>query len=257
MIKLIPLFSGSKGNCALVQTDNCNILLDAGYQYRQILSRLDELDLSLKDIGAIVITHEHGDHVSALSRLAKSNNIAVYAPSACCGYLQNKFSYNNVTPFTDKLEIADVVIEQYLCSHDALACCGYKFTCNNESVASVTDTGCVTASLTEFLAPCKGIMLESNHDVNMLQQGNYSYVLKKRILSNFGHLSNDQTAQVIMSLKGSHVKQIALAHLSEQNNTKEIAFNSAVNALGKVGLVEGKDVKIYVTDQYVNRIIIC
>ena len=101
------------------------------------------------------------------------------------------------------------------------------------------------------------MLLESNHDVDMLNNGSYPYMLKRRILSDYGHLSNDQTAQVIARLKGSNVKHIVLSHLSEQNNTKEIAFSSAVNALNSVGLVEGRDINIYVADQYSNRITIC
>ena len=120
-----------------------------------------------------------------------------------------------------------------------------------------SDTGCVTDELIAFLSPCKGIMIESNHDVNMLQNGAYPYVLKRRIMSDFGHLSNDQTSQILSKIKGTAIKQIVLAHLSEQNNTKELAFSAAVGALEKGGLTEGKDIDLFVADQYYNRITLC
>lgn len=257
MIKLSPLFSGSRGNCALVQADGTNILLDAGYHYKQIISRLAEFNITSADIDAIVLTHEHSDHISALPYLTRGLQSKVYAPEAICGIVTQRTYCSEVSAVSGSFNVGDVLIDVYQCSHDSVDCVGYKFTFNGESVACVTDTGRVDGRLTDFLAPCKGIMLESNHDVDMLQNGVYPYQLKRRILSDFGHLSNDQTAQVIATLKGSNVKQIALAHLSEQNNTKEIAFNTAVRALNSVGLEEGRDVKIYVADQYANRIILC
>ena len=257
MLKISPLFSGSRGNCALVQTDECKLLLDAGYHYKQIVSRLAEFDVSLADIDGIVITHEHSDHISALPYLTRGLNTRVYAPKEISDYVSQRSYCSDVAAIAGSFEIRDVTIDIYSCSHDARACLGYRFTSGGQSVASVTDTGCINDLLIDFLSPCKGILLESNHDVGMLKNGSYPYLLKQRILSDFGHLSNEQTAQVIARLKGSCVKEIVLAHLSEQNNTKEIAFNSAVSALNAVGLTEGKDVKIHVADQYANRITIC
>lgn len=257
MLKISPLFSGSRGNCTLVQSDKFNILLDAGYHYKQIVTRLAELGVSLADINAIVLTHEHSDHISALPYLTRGLQAQVYAPQAICDVVMQRTYCSQVTGISACFTLDDIVIDVYQCSHDSIDCVGYKFTYNGESVASVTDTGCTDDKLIEFLSPCKGILIESNHDVDMLQNGTYPYMLKKRILSDYGHLSNNQTAQVIAMLKGSNVRHIVLAHLSEQNNTKEIAFNSAVKALNSVGLTEGKDVKLYVADQYDNRITIC
>lgn len=257
MLKISPLFSGSRGNCALVQADGINILLDAGYGYKQIISRLAQFGLTPADITAILITHEHTDHISALSYLTRGLRVRVYAPTMICDCISQRTYCSEVLPIDGSFVLGDVNIDLYQCSHDSLDCVGYRFTCNGESVASVTDTGLINDALVDFLSPCKGILLESNHDVDMLKNGPYPYPLKRRILSDYGHLSNEQTAQVISKLKGTNVKHIVLAHLSEQNNTKEIAFNTAVNALNSVGLVEGKDIKIYVADQYSNRITIC
>lgn len=257
MITISPLFSGSRGNCTLVQADNVNILLDAGYHYKQIVARLAEFNLTPADINAIVLTHEHSDHISALPYLTKGLQSRVYAPEAICDVVSRRTYCSDMFAVKGNFEISGVKIDVYQCSHDAIDCVGYKFTYGGQSVASVTDTGRFDDALVGFLSDCKGILLESNHDVDMLTNGPYPYPLKRRILSDFGHLSNDQTSQVITKLKGSAVKHIVLSHLSEQNNTKEIAFDCAVKALNSIGLTEGKDVKIYVADQYANRITIC
>lgn len=257
MLKISPLFSGSRGNCTLIQTDRMNILLDAGYHYKQIVARLADFSLALADVAAIVLTHEHSDHISALPYLTRGLQSKVYAPKAICNIVAGRTYCSEVLPIEDSLNLDGVTIDLYQCSHDSTDCVGYRFTCGGESVASVTDTGRIDDLLIDFLSPCKGILLESNHDVDMLNNGPYPYLLKRRILSDYGHLSNDQTAQVIARLKGSNVKHVVLSHLSEQNNTKEIAFSVAVKALNSAGLVEGKDIKIYVADQYANRITIC
>lgn len=257
MLTISPLFSGSRGNCTLVQADGMNILLDAGYGYKSIVARLRQFNLTVDDIDAILITHEHTDHISALQYLARGSRAQVYAPTIICGVVAERTYCSEVLPIDGSFSLGDVKIDVYQCSHDSLDCVGYRFTHNCESVASVTDTGLTNDSLVDFLFPCKGIMLESNHDVDMLKNGPYAYPLKRRILSDYGHLSNEQAAQVIAKLKGSNVKHIVLSHLSEHNNTKEIAFSTAVNALHSVGLVEGHDITIYVADQYSNRITIC
>lgn len=257
MLKFSPLFSGSRGNCALVQANGLNILLDAGYYYKQIITRLADFNVTPADIDAIVLTHEHSDHIAALPYLTRGHNTAIYAPKEICNCVTQRTYCSEVLPISGSFLLGDVTVDTYRCSHDSIACLGYKFTVDNESIASVTDTGRADDLLTEFLAPCKAIMLESNHDVNMLKNGPYPYPLKRRILSDMGHLSNEQTAQALKTLKGTNVTQIILAHLSEHNNTKEIAFNTAVEALSAVGITEGKEIKIYVADQYENRITIC
>ena len=220
MLSISPLFSGSRGNCTLVQADGVNVLLDAGYHYRQIVARLADFDVTPADINAIVLTHEHSDHISALPYLTRGFQSKVYAPQLICDVIAERTYCSELEGVCGSFAIGDVQIDLYQCSHDSLDCVGYRFTCNCESVASVTDTGCINDNLIEFLAPCKGILLESNHDLDMLKNGPYPFVLKRRILSDYGHLSNDQTAQVIARLKGSAVKHIVLSHLSEHNKTK-------------------------------------
>ena len=257
MLKISPLFSGSKGNCTLIQSDNANILLDAGFSYRSIVKALESRNLTPKDIDAIVISHEHGDHINALPMWTKYTPTPVYAPHLLADYIQQRVYFSEVRATTCDFKIGDIVVEMYECSHDARCCYGYRFCKGSQYFACVTDTGCASDALVDFLTPCSAIMLESNHDVDMLMKGEYSYPLKKRILSDFGHLSNTQATDILSKLIGSKVKNVILSHLSEKNNTRELAFNSAVNMYTAHGLTEGKDVKVYVADQYKNEITIC
>ena len=257
MIKISPLFSGSRGNCTLIQSGGVNVLLDAGFSCKSIVNALAERGLEPKDVTAIVITHEHADHVGALPLWSKSYPTPVYAPAAIADYVRQRVYFCEVREITGSFAIGRFSVDVFECSHDALGCCGYRFVDGDSSFASVTDTGCPTDKLVEFLAPCQAVMLESNHDVNMLVKGDYAYQLKRRILSDFGHLSNAQTAEVVQKLARSRVKTIILAHLSEKNNTKELAFNATVEALNACGLIEGKDVTVFVADQYVNEVQIC
>ncbi|MCH5152723.1 MAG: MBL fold metallo-hydrolase [Clostridiales bacterium] len=257
MLKISPLFSGSKGNCTLIQSDNVNILLDAGFNYRSMLCALESHALTPKDIDAIVITHEHGDHINALPMWTKHTSTPIYAPHLIADYLQQRVYFSDVHEIVGGFKLGDIYIEIYECSHDARCCYGYRFRVGEQYFASVTDTGCVTDTLVQFLAPCSAIMLESNHDVDMLLKGEYSYPLKRRILSDFGHLSNAQASELLSKLSSSRLKDVILAHLSEKNNTRELAFNSAVSMYTAQGLTEGKDVNVYVADQYKNGITIC
>lgn len=255
MVKIFPLYSGSGGNCTLVQSDNANLLVDVGLGCRATLSALKMYNLSLSDITAIVVTHEHSDHIGGISAFVSRSPVPVYAPKAIADLVAKRATYYDVSGIDDVTEIADLRIDRYECSHDAAACYGYRFSDGTNSVATVTDTGCVTTGLVDFLAPCDRIQLESNHDVDMLKNGPYPYPLKRRILSDFGHLSNAQATQVLSDLVGSNVKSVILAHLSEHNNTAELAFNSVVNMYADKGLVEGRDICVHVAKQHDNPVI--
>ena len=256
MIKVSPLFSGSRGNCTLIQTQHTNILLDAGFGYKAIANALERKGLAPSDICGIVISHEHSDHIGALSQFCKLWSTPVYAPKPIADYLREKVHPSTVTAIDGRFILGDVTVDTYECSHDARCCFGYRFNSDNNYFACVTDTGCETDELVAFLSPCETVMLESNHDVDMLSRGDYPYPLKQRILSKFGHLSNAQAAAILKRLVGSSVRNVILAHLSEQNNTKELAFNSVVSMYAEMGVVEGKDITVYVCDQYKNEVTI-
>ncbi len=257
MISVTPLFSGSKGNCTLIRSNNTNILLDIGFGYKAILSALEKNGLKPKDISAIIITHEHADHIGALAMWTKyCRDTLVYVPCQIADYVTMRSYCANVCSTAERFVVGDIQVEPYVCSHDSIVCLGYRFCCGGQFVASITDTGFVSAHTVDFLAPCRTIILESNHDVEMVKRGPYPYPLKQRILSERGHLSNQQATQLLSQLIGSNVKNVLLAHLSEQNNTKELAFSSAVNMYAQRNLVEGRDINIYVVDQYHNEVTI-
>lgn len=257
MLKVIPLFSGSSGNCTLVQSEQCNLLLDVGYTFSKIVNALKIRNLELQDIDAIIITHEHDDHVHALKQWSKRcPTTTIFAPQPIANVVGLQACFCQVQQIMDAFCVGDVTVETYNCSHDACCTFGYRFACNGHYVACVTDTGCVDDALVDFLSPCSTVMIESNYDEDMLRRGNYPYVLKKRILSTYGHLSNQQTAGLLTKIASGKVKNIILAHLSANNNTHELAFNNAVNALVSVGKTEGKDVFVYVADQYENNLVI-
>lgn len=257
MLKISPLFSGSRGNCTLIQSDNTNIILDAGFNYQSIIGALACRNLTPGDIDAILITHEHSDHIKALPTWTKKTPTPVYAPRPIADCIQQKVYFSEVRDVTGEFYVGDIHVDIYECSHDADCCYAYRFRVAEQYFACVTDTGCVTDELVRFLAPCSTIMLESNHDVDMLIKGDYHYLLKKRILSDTGHLSNAQAAEVLSRVVGKGLKNIILAHLSEKNNTHELAFSSAVNTCTTLGLTEGRDLNVYVADQYKNEIVIC
>lgn len=251
MLRLTPLFSGSRGNCTLIQSQNTNILLDVGYSYKKLLLALESKSLTPKDIHAIVITHEHDDHTCALPMWTKyAPTTQIYVPQP----IVNCISTRSYSPFVEGIlgsfVVGDINVDVYECSHDSMACCGYRFTCGGQSIASITDTGSYTDEIVKFLAPCKVVQLESNHDLTMLMQGRYPYPLKRRISSPYGHLSNDQCAQILQQLIGTNVKKVVLAHLSENNNTQELAFDTVNKMYQRNNIVEGKDVQLYVASQH-------
>lgn len=238
----------------MVQTPRANILLDAGFGFRAVAARLAQADLKPADISAIVITHEHSDHISALPQFAKYSHAKVFVPAPALTYIAQHCVCSNIEGVDGAFTFADAQIDAYRCSHDARACFGYRFTTERDCVASVTDTGVATAELAEFLSHCRTVVLESNHDVELLKNGNYPFHLKRRILSELGHLSNNQCAEILQKLVGTKVQNVVLSHLSQQNNTPKLATDCAVQALSAKGVVVGKDITLYVADQFQNEV---
>lgn len=257
MIQLIPIFSGSGGNCTLVRTEDTTVLVDVGLGYKLTLSALQRHNVSPDEISAVFVTHEHSDHTGGIAQWTGHHRVKLFAPRDICPVLCDKIYCGQVVPVGKTQQVDDLTVDVYECSHDSAACVGYRFGDGKGSfVATVTDTGCTRAELVDFLAPCRGIQLESNHDVNMLKNGPYPYQLKRRILSDFGHLSNDQASGVLQNLIGSNVTDVVLAHLSEHNNTAELAFDTAVNMYAAHNLIEGRDVNVHVAKPRCNDIVI-
>ena len=252
--RIISLFSGSKGNCTFLRIGNTRILIDAGMSCRAIERALCSVGECLSDINAIFITHEHSDHTKALPVLLKKHPVPVHltqetAKELCrCGFPTDCFAVH--PPCFEVQVSADssapvIGVRSFSVPHDSRCCVGYRFTVCGEGYAHIaaiaTDMGCVTEEIRTSLCGAEAVILESNHDENMLMMGPYPYDLKRRILSDHGHLSNTCAAEFLCELTCSGAKHLLLAHLSPENNTPELAYLTAQAALRRQGLTQDED----------------
>ena len=248
---MISLFSGSKGNCTLLRVGDTRILIDAGMSCRAIERALCAVGERLADINAILITHEHSDHTKALPVLLKKHPIPVHVADATAKELAlSGFPTDCLIAHSPCFEIsvaadksAPVIgVRSFCVPHDSRCCVGYRFTAQGEDwsheAAIATDMGCVTEEIRSSLCGAREVILESNHDENMLMMGPYPYELKRRILSNQGHLSNTCAAEFLCELTSGGARHLLLAHLSPENNTPELAYLTAQAALRRIGLVQ-------------------
>lgn len=249
-IEICVLGSGSKGNCVLLDNGKNRVIIDAGLSARSIKQKLMQLNLSFAQIDGILITHEHTDHIRALDVL--SREIPVYAHDYTMEAiaakrditLKNQMNFN-CTQFS----IGTLDIQTFCVSHDAVYPLGYTISDCQSKVAYATDMGYCSR---DFMSAAEGaeiIMIESNHDVDMLMSGDYPAFLKRRIVSNKGHLSNLACAMAINELAAKGTKKFILAHLSENNNLPELAYWTNVDYLKRKGAVMGQDINLYVADQ--------
>ncbi len=246
-LEFISLASGSNGNCHLVKTEKTAILIDAGMTGKYIKNALADLGMCLADIDAVIVTHEHQDHVNALGIIARQSNIIMYiteptflASLAIIGKVDRtrvEFISNN-----QSFNIGDILIKPHAISHDAVDPVCYLLEHQEKSVAIVTDLGQVDDDLRSHLEPAELILLEANHDYQMLMEGIYPYPLKQRVLSPLGHLSNEQSGQFAAELMAAgHLKILILGHLSGENNKAELAYNTVAEHLSAAGFTEGED----------------
>ncbi len=236
------LYSGSTGNAAYLETPHARILIDAGKCTRSLLSALKSIGVDASTIDAILITHEHSDHVASLEVLAKKHPIPVHIlyesalrysknpPEALCSVLQ----IYRAAPFT--ATIGDVTVTAFSTPHDSRASVGYRLEFSDGDhlvrLGYATDIGYVTKEIRESLSGCEAVIIESNHDPDMLMDGPYPYDLKLRIRSRRGHLSNRDCADLCADLCAEGTAHILLAHLSETNNLPELAYDETYSTLG-------------------------
>lgn len=239
--RLCTLYSGSEGNAAYLETPGARILIDAGRCTRTLVASLRELGVTPDELDAIFITHEHRDHIAALEVLTKRYPIPVHMllrsaevfrvsqPEALCKclvlYKQPDFS----------VTVGGVTVRAFPTMHDSRASVGYRFEFGDVSVGYMTDTGCVTDEMEQFLTGCESVVLESNHDEQLLLSGPYPYELKLRIKSRRGHLCNRDAAELAARLAESGTRRFLLAHLSETNNYPDIAYDETFSALAGTG----------------------
>lgn len=237
MINIHPLYSSSSGNMFHVETNKGNILIDAGVSYKAINEGLKSIKKDISDINAVLITHEHIDHIKGLPLLCRKNNIPIYACGKTAELIEEELNEKNIENHVFKIgygqacKIKDIEIEAFTTSHDAVMPCGYRICSDNDSLTFATDLGYVSDEVYENLSASNFIVLEANYDNTLLDFGKYPYPTKRRIKGNLGHLSNDDTATTIARLAKKGHKNFLLAHLSQNNNTPDIAINTIKDTL--------------------------
>lgn len=227
------LESGSKGNCTLVKGTNINLLIDAGGTIKYLEEKLKELDLNLNDINYILISHTHSDHTSALQNIIKKTNPTIILSDLMLNDLGFLKRYDNIILLEDSITLDDMIIDTIKTSHDTTDSRGFIITEGDSSLVQITDTGYLNQKYFNKLKDKNIYILESNHNVEMLMNGRYPKWLKARVASDEGHLSNDASSFYLSKLIGPNTKKIILAHLSEENNTPDIALNTLKNELAE------------------------
>ncbi|MGN1458558.1 MAG: MBL fold metallo-hydrolase [Acutalibacteraceae bacterium] len=251
MTRLCPLFSGSSGNSYYIGSADNGILIDAGRSAKQIENALKENDLDIKNVRAIFVTHEHSDHIQGLRVLASRHKIKVYSSMGTISALEEKQLINekvDISPITfDGVEAAGMNIVPFRISHDCCEGFGYVVeSSDGRKTAFATDTGYISNDIKSALCGCDTVVIESNHDVRMLENGIYPYILKRRILSDKGHLSNDSCADELLELVRSGTTRFLLAHLSRENNMPELALQTSLCNLESNGMKRNIDFMISV-----------
>ena len=249
MSRICPLFSGSSGNCTYIGQGDTHILIDVGVTAKRICEGLGSIGVDIRQISAIFITHEHNDHIKGLEVLTKKRNIPIYTSSgtakALTEFLPSEVC-DKIKVIESPLNIGDMEIHRFPTSHDCTDSSGYRVNLGERQFALCTDTGIVTEEIRKNLEGCELILIESNHDINMLSRGPYPLHLKKRILSDSGHLSNVACAKELPHLLEKGTVRFILAHLSQENNSTDKAYDEANTALTLAGFTEGIDYILYI-----------
>ena len=247
MARFCSLFSSSSGNATYIGTANDGILIDAGVSAKRLKTALLQRDVDPASIRAVFVTHEHSDHIAGLRVFASAHHIPVYATRGTiagleeAGVLSEKYPVIEL-PAGGDVEIGEMNIHAFRTPHDSLESCGFTVTLPDErKLAVCTDIGHITNEIMQNLIGSDLVLLESNHDVGMLENGPYPYFLKRRILSDTGHLSNAACADVVAQLVERGTTRIFLGHLSAENNLPELAFQTSACALSECGAVADRD----------------
>ena len=245
MAKLVPLFSGSPGNSYYISSGGEGILIDAGRSAKQITNALLDNNIDISSIRGIFVTHEHIDHVKGVRVFANRHSIPVYST---LGTQKAMMRLNYVDEKTDcrviqsgGVDLDNMHVDRFPISHDCAEGCGYRVTMGDVKFALATDLGYLSDEVENALLGCDAVVIESNHDVRMLQMGPYPYQLKRRIMSDIGHLSNVTCSEFLPRLVKSGTKRFVLAHLSKENNMPEIAYRESLNELNAKGMVLQSD----------------
>jgi phosphoribosyl 1,2-cyclic phosphodiesterase len=247
-MRICTLASSSSGNCTLVSQGSTHILIDAGISLRRITTCLRHFSISPDELAGILVTHEHSDHIGGIKMLVKYHHMPVLAPmgvaESLCGIIpeaKDSFTYFQAG---SEFVLGEISVKSFLTPHDTPESVGYRLDTPQASFVFVTDIGCVTPTILDAALGADMAVIEANHDIKMLKSGNYPPHLKRRILSEHGHLSNDDSGLLASRLVSAGTRKIVLAHLSRENNTPRLAWDTVDNALKIHGVTVGGDVAL-------------
>lgn len=255
-MKFCSLYSGSSGNSIFIASDNAKVLIDAGLSGKKIDDALKHIGEESSSIDGIFITHEHIDHIKGVGVLSRKYDIPIYANDNTWAVMEKnigKIKEHNIRIMDRRssITINDLEIRSFNIPHDAIAPVGYTVSYAGKNASVVTDFGVFTEEIRDNIIDSDIILLESNHDVNMLRMGPYPYKLKLRVLGENGHLSNEDCGSAIVSLlKNDKKKQIVLGHLSGTNNHPDLAYQTVVDVLSANGIRPGDDVILQLASRH-------
>lgn len=255
-MEFCALASGSSGNSIYVGNEDTRILVDAGLTGKKTIAALESIGIDPCTISAILITHDHSDHIAGAAVLARKLNVRLFGTAGTLDYIVKRSAAEIpgqlLCPVRadESFTVGSIDVSPFRISHDAIDPVAYCLSAGGRKLGMATDLGEYNDYIVERLSGCDSLYIESNHDYNMLMAGPYPYVLKSRIHSPLGHLSNDDTAKLVNMLQCERLRRIMLAHLSEENNFEELAYETVSCELKK-GWKSGELPKLYVAKRYV------
>jgi phosphoribosyl 1,2-cyclic phosphodiesterase len=250
-MKVHILASGSKGNAAYAEIDGVRLIVDVGISARRLKEKLSEIEVAPESLDGILITHEHRDHINGLATFCKNYSVPIYSRAATFAamYCYDKLPQENLQAIKDSFSVKNLHIEAFNISHDAADPVGYNiYSRSGKKFTLATDLGFVTSSVQAAIDNTDVLVLEANHDINMLKRGSYPFSLKQRILGNRGHLSNEEAAWTLVRMKRPQKMKVVLAHLSEDNNRPEIASETIKSIIEGQG-IDARAVEIMLAAQ--------
>lgn len=253
-LRFCSFSSGSSGNCYLIKSEKTAILVDAGISGKKIYEGLEATGTPREQLAALLITHEHTDHTkSILTLMKREKKMKVYANSGTWSKISHEICNTQKEIFEtgETFFIGEIMVRSFLVSHDAAEPVGFTFSSQGKQISIVTDTGCTNEDIISEIKDADILVLEANHDVDMLKIGRYPWFLKKRVLGKEGHLSNAAAGETILKLMSECNKErlVLLAHLSKENNFPEMAYQTVKNILEEADYYIGKHLKLNIVSR--------
>ena len=253
-MRLCSIASGSSGNCIYVGSDNTHLLVDTGISKKRIDAGLKELEIKGEELDGILITHEHSDHIQGLGVFSRKYGVPVYATPGTIEGIKGYSSLGKLPEgilhpihIDESFTLGDITVDPFRISHDANEPSGYRMNCGDKSVAVATDLGIYDEYTVSRLKNLDAVLLEANHDIHMLEVGSYPYPLKRRVMGDKRHLSNELSGRLLCDILHDNLKHIVLGHLSKENNYARLAYETVKLevTLGDTGF-KGEDLHMFV-----------